>query len=49
MGQLAMRNMARFADEYAPGTKWDIEMTGFSEFLEREKNVSDETYAQLDR
>lgn len=46
MSQLAMRNMARFADENAPGTKWGIEMTGFSEFLEREKNALDETYAQ---
>lgn len=47
MGQLVMRNTACFADEKAPGTKWGIETTGFSKFLEREKNALDETNAQI--
>ncbi|KAK2615353.1 hypothetical protein N8I77_002115 [Diaporthe amygdali] len=47
MVQLAMCNMARFADERTLGEKWGIAMTRFDGFLEREMNPFQETYAKL--
>ncbi|ROV95686.1 hypothetical protein VMCG_07636 [Cytospora schulzeri] len=47
MAQVAMRNMARFVGDGAPGTKWAVEMTGFEDFLQREKQALRDTYADL--
>ena len=49
MAQVVMREMVRFAGDGASGEKWGVGMTGFEEFLRREKQALGDTYAELGR
>lgn len=48
IGQVAMRSMAKYAGDGAPGTKWGIDMTRFADILRRKKHALGDSYAELD-